>query len=168
MGIDIFSKVIKKLVNMQCSEFPNLLNQWCEVIVTDKEYFAEKFVQCFPEYESEYQEHVKTYGEVLGHVFFGDAIDSTLFSLLMKNSDVMLIKKFIDFIEDMYANGDDAIKNVVEVTILEYLGDDDIALKNAYTYFSEDLMQASKKVEAWLRRRKIHIHYRKGKVFADW
>jgi hypothetical protein len=134
----------------------------------DKKYFAEKFIQLFPEYESEYQEHIRDYNTILEHVFFGNAIDSTLFDLLLKNQDVQLIQKFIDFIEDMYANGDDEVKNVVYVTILAYLGDDDIVLRNAFTYFSKDLLQASKDIEAALRRRNIFISYKRGKAFAGW
>ncbi len=120
-------------------------------------YYAEKFLQLFPEYVNEYQNHIQNYGKILGHVFFGDAINQVLFALLKDNTDKILIKKYIDFIKDMYSNGDSDIKNIVEVTILEYLGDDDIVLKNSFTYFSEDLKQASKDIEAQLGRRNITV-----------
>jgi hypothetical protein len=134
----------------------------------DYKYFAEKFIQLFPEYEDEYQEHIRYCGEINVLVFFGDVINRPLFELLKENQNVELIQKYIDFIEDMYANGDADVKNVVEVIILEYLSDDDMVLKNIFTYFSENLMQASKKIEALWGRRNIHIWYRRGKVLADW
>ena len=68
----------------------------------------------------------------------------------------------------MWTNGDDEVQNIVGVDILEHFGDDDTVLRNAYTYLSEDLIQASKSLEEGLRQRKIHIFYKKGKVFAEW
>jgi len=134
----------------------------------DVNYFAEKFIKLFPEHEAEYQEHVNDYDEIFGHVFFGYVINPVLSRLLIENKSIQLIQKYISFIEDMYANGDDAVKSVVEVTILEYLGDNDIALTTAFAYFSEGLMLASKKIEAFWRRRSIRIYSKCGKMFADW
>lgn len=134
----------------------------------NEEYFALKFIQTFPEYEKEYKEHLESYGEILGHVFFGNAIDSTLSNMLLLNKDKVTIRKYIDFIEDMNASGNEAVQNIVAVTIMAYLGDDDTVLKNAFTYFSEDIMKVSKDIEAGYGRRKIHIYYKKGKVYADW
>ena len=37
----------------------------------DKEYFAEKLVEQFPEFRAAYEEHLGNYGELLGHIFFG-------------------------------------------------------------------------------------------------
>ena len=134
----------------------------------DNKYFAEKFVNHFPEHRASYQEHLDDYDKVLGHVFFGDTINQVLYELLMKNHDIQQIQKYISFINDMYVNGNDADKNVVEVTILAYLGDNDISLKNAFAYFSDDLLQASKKIETLLRRRNIRIYRKRGKTYANW
>lgn len=130
--------------------------------------FAKKFIILFPAYKKDYQEDIEAYGEILGHNFFGNSINAVLSTLLIENKNINLIKKYIDFIEDMYAHGNEDVKNIVEVTILEYLGDDDGSLKNAFTYFSEDLIMASKNIEADLERHEIHIFYKKGNVFADW
>lgn len=134
----------------------------------DEEYYAKRFIQIFPESEQEYAEHIENYGKILGHVFFGTVIDSPLSQLLSTNDDNTMIQKYIDFIEEMYTNGNEAVQNIVGVTILANLGDDDKILKNAFTYFSEDIIQASKSIEAGYGRRKIHIYYKKGKVYADW
>ncbi|GLC78329.1 DUF7674 family protein [Lacrimispora brassicae] len=130
-------------------------------------YFAKNLLQFFPEYQREYQLNLKQYGEILGHVYFAE-INPVLSELLKINQDKDLIRKYIDFIEDMYSDGDDDVKNVVEVTILEYLGDDETVLRNAFTYFSEDLMQASKEIEASWGRRNIRIYHKRGKALADW
>jgi hypothetical protein len=131
---------------------------------------AKEFVRLFPEYMEEYSAHLEAYGEILGHVFFGDAIDSTLSRLLLENKDKdeEAIRRYIDFIEYMYSSGDASVQNVVVVTVLEYLGDDDIVLKNAFKYFSEDIIQASKQIEADILRRNIRIFYKNGKVLTEW
>ena len=134
----------------------------------NKEYFANELIKIFPEHEEEYRLHIEDYGEFLGHIFFGMVITNPLSHLLLNNKNTKMIKKYIDFIENMWANGDDDVQNIVEVSILENFGDNEIVLKNVYTYLSEELIQASKSLEEGLGRRKIYIFYRKGKVYADW
>lgn len=132
-----------------------------------KEHFARKLVRDFPEYQRAYQDHLKAYGEVLGHVFFCE-INPILSDLLRSNRDRAQIRKYIGFMEDMYANGDDEVKNIVTVTMLEYLGDDETVLRNAFAYFSEELMEASKAVEAGWGRRNIRLYRRHGKLLYEW
>ena len=132
------------------------------------EFYAKKLTQIFPEYEQVYAEHIEDFGELLGHVFFGSVFNSQLSKLLLANSNKEEIQKYIDFIEDMYANGDTGIQDIVGVTILAYLGDDDTILKHAFSYFSEDIIQVSKILESGYGRREIKIHYGNGKVYADW
>ena len=78
-----------------------------------KEYFAKKLVREFPEYQRAYQDHLRAYGEILGHVFFCE-INPVLSGLLRSNEDRAQIRKYVDFIEDMYANGDDGVKRSEE------------------------------------------------------
>ena len=44
--------------------------------------------------------------------------------LLQSNSDKKTIQQYCSFIEEMYYDGDEDVKNVVEVTILEQLSDE--------------------------------------------
>lgn len=132
-----------------------------------KEYFAKKLVREFPEYQRAYQDHLRAYGEILGHVFFCE-INPVLSGLLRSNEDRAQIRKYVDFIEDMYANGDDEVKNIVTVTMLEYLGDDERVLRNVFGYFSPALMEASKAVEADWGHRDIRLYRRRGKLLYEW
>ena len=140
------------------------------MIEMDEEYFAKEFVRLFPESEAEYHLHMESYGEMLGHVFFGNEINQPLSHLLFENKDKATIQKYVDFIKTMYSHGNDRVQNIVEVTILAYLGDDDTVLKHALTCFSEDedIIKASKRVEEGYGRRNIRIFHRRGKVFAEW
>jgi len=40
----------------------------------DNNCFAKKFIQLLPEHEEEYIEHLETFNEILGHVFFADVV----------------------------------------------------------------------------------------------
>ena len=133
-----------------------------------KEAFARRLVRRFPEFQREYQDHLRGYGELLGHVFFGDTLNAVLFPLLEVNENPGMIRQYIDFMEDMYANGDSDVQNIVEVTILERLGDEEAVLRNAFTYFSEALMLASQSVEKGWGRREIRIWHREGRTMYDW
>lgn len=110
------------------------------------------FLESFPEHEQMYREHIDFNGELLGHVFFADSINLPLTQLLMENTDIENIQKYIGFIERMYKNGDEAVQNIVVVTILEYLGDDKKVLENAFYFFSEEIRKKSIEVEKSLGR----------------
>jgi hypothetical protein len=118
----------------------------------DKMYYAKKYVEIFPEYTQELENHLISYGELLGHVFFGDLINPHLVELLRREVDTDRIEKIFSFINDMYLNGEDDMKNIVVVTILEYLGDDPLILKKAFQFLSEELKQESHNIEKQIGR----------------
>jgi len=135
----------------------------------DVEHFTQKLIQTFPEHKEAYAEHLAFNGELLGHVFFGDVVSAPLSDLLRRKKDKPKIRGYIAFIEGMYATGDDAVRDIVGLTILAHLGDDNKVLKNAFTYFSQDLMRASKVIESGYGRREIQLRYKKnGKTRAKW
>lgn len=114
--------------------------------------YARKYVEIFPEYKIQLEEHLEDYGELLGHVFFGDIINYDLVELLTTEVDLDRIKKVFDFINDTYANGEEDMQNVIVVTILEYLGDDPIILKKSFKYLSNELKNSSYRVEKQIGR----------------
>ena len=135
----------------------------------DKEYFARRLSEQFPEFRTAYAEHLEYYEALLGHVFFGsETLLGALERLLKTNRERETIRRYIDFVEDMYANGDDDVRNIVEVTLLECLGDEETILRNAFSYFSEKLMLASQSVERDWGRREIRIWNKNGRTLYDW
>lgn len=132
-----------------------------------KEFFAQDLVRRFPEHQAAYEDHLRAYGEVLGHVFFCE-INPVLSGLLRENQDQARIRRYMDFLEEMYREGDGDVRNIVEVTILEYLGDDETVLRRAFHYFSEELMEASQAVEAGWGRRQIRLYRKNGRMRYEW
>lgn len=104
----------------------------------NKEECVKELLTLFPEKRALYTEHMKTFGELQLHVFSTDAIHEPLISLLETNRDRCLIKKYCDFAETMWRDGDDYVVNVVDVTILERISDDPIVWQRFGAYISED------------------------------
>ncbi len=119
----------------------------------DKLRWAYKYVELFPEHKGRLDEHIKDYGELLGHVFFGDLINERLYNLIKYERELETVEILFDFINEMFKYGDDDCKNIIEVTILEYLGDDDKVLKRSKKYLSPELIALSDIVEESLGRK---------------
>ena len=133
-----------------------------------EEQLADEFIMLFPDNKIDYDEHMTHYSELLGHIFFGHVINIPLSSLLESNHDKETIQKYVKFIEHMFVHGDEDVKNIVLVTVLEYLGDDDIVLKNLYSYLSDEFTEISVQIEKSLGRRNIIISHKNGKRLIRW
>lgn len=90
-----------------------------------KEQFANKLVELFPEKKQALIQHYEDFGELRGHIFFGDEINVPLVDLLQKNEAGNKVSSYCRFIEEMWKNGTDDVVNIVNVTIVERLSDDE-------------------------------------------
>ncbi len=86
-------------------------------------------------------QHLAEYGQILLHVLAGELICVPLTALLRENTQSDSIRQYCDVIETMWKQGNDAVVNVVEVTILEYLTDDPILWQR----FGENISDEFKK-----------------------
>lgn len=103
-----------------------------------KEEMAQKLVQLFPEKAPALKKHGEDYGKMLGHIFFAEEINVPLVELLTENAFSEKIACYCGFIEDMWRNGDAAVANIVDVTILERLSDDETVWRRFGQHISED------------------------------
>ena len=86
---------------------------------------CEKLIELIPEQKESLKSCItENNGELLGHVYFGDKFNNYLIDLLNNYTEVEIIKKHCDFIEYMWKNGNEDVINIVDVTILERLSDD--------------------------------------------
>ncbi|WP_295085861.1 hypothetical protein [Ruminococcus sp.] len=99
---------------------------------------AEMLAEKLPDGRRIYANHINIYGEVLLHVLVGDMIDRPLVELLRSEQEPDLIKIYCDAVEEMWIKGDDNVVNVVEVTILEYITDDDEVWQRFGRYISRN------------------------------
>ncbi len=110
-----------------------------ESICTDE--MVTYFLEEFPEHTEEYHRHIQEYGGLLGHVFYADVINVPLCDLFETGDNSQRIRKYCEFIEYMWKHGNDADRNVVDVTILEKLSDDKQTWQRLGTYFSDEFRE---------------------------
>lgn len=116
-----------------------------------REQFANKLVELFPEKKQALRQHYEDFGELLGHIFFDDEIRISLFDLLQKDDVSLKISTYCQFIEEMWRNGTDEVVNIVDVTIVEGLADDETVwtrfgenISNEFkTYINDDLLKGN-------------------------
>lgn len=106
-----------------------------------KEEFAKQFVVQFPEMKHSLDEHYSDYNELLGHIYFVEALNEPLIRMIKEQGNEPLISKYCSFIEDMWQNGDDDVVNIVDVTILERLSDDTAVWKSFGKHISNDFIR---------------------------
>lgn len=106
-----------------------------------KEKMAQKLVQLFPEKAPALKKHGEDYGELLGHIFFMEEVNVPLVGLLTENASSEKIACYCSFIENMWKNGDAAVVNIVDVTILERLSDDEVVWRRFGGNISEEFKE---------------------------
>lgn len=85
------------------------------------------------------KEHIEDFHEILLHVLAGDLVTEPLIDLLKFHPDrEATIQKYCDAIEAMWKNGDDAVVNVVDVTILERLSDEEQVWQKFGAFLSDE------------------------------
>ena len=109
----------------------------------------EAFLEAFPFCRNAYDEHMGKYGELLQHVFYPEVISNPLIELLERETDDPVISTYTGFVERMWQEGDESVRNVVDVTILERLSDDK-KVWNRFGKFISDEFKNYIKTE-WIR-----------------
>lgn len=115
------------------------------------EFFTQRFLELFPEYQSSYHEHVEYNGEFLPHVFFEDILYDDLPEFIREENEDQL-GKFFDLLESMLKKGSLEVQELITVTILARLGDEPEILKKSFNYMGNETKKASKEIEAFWGR----------------
>ena len=131
-----------------------------------KEETAEKLAELFPEKAPALAQHYADYDhQLLAHLFFADEINTPLSSMLRTGSGGKTIQQYCSFVETMYYDGDEDVKNVVEVTILEQLSDEEEVWLRFGTYLSNEFIREINTVliprNTMLPNRPLPYHSRK-------
>ena len=86
---------------------------------------CDELIKEFPEKAEKVKRHEKDYGEILGHVLYAEEFNEPLIELLDKYIELEVIEKYCNFIEYMWKNGDEVVVNIVDVTIVERLSEEE-------------------------------------------
>ena len=85
---------------------------------------ADCIAAAFLQHEQYRAAHRKEYGEVLAHVFAMETINTPMLHEFESQAESEAFQKYCGLIEHLWKNGDDEVRNVVDVTILESISDD--------------------------------------------
>ena len=118
----------------------------------DINYYAEKLKQEFA-VPSEFI--TGRADDIIGIVCIEHVLCFPLQRMLKEDNDPDKIKKYLSFVEEMYENGTEDIRGVVQYLILEYLLDlyDDEIKRKLYKYLPQKLYEAAKEVEDYIKTR---------------
>ncbi|MBQ3513211.1 MAG: hypothetical protein IJA32_05345 [Lachnospiraceae bacterium] len=121
------------------TETINQLQNFNENNVMSIEKCANMLADLTPEGKQRFKEHLKDFNEILLHVLAGDLITEPLIDLLKHHMDRKTeIQIYCKAIEVMRKNGDDEVVNVVDVTILERLSDEECVWERFGIFLSEE------------------------------
>lgn len=87
-----------------------------------------RLVERFPKAEQLYCKHMEQNGVLLSHIFFEDALVLPLILAFEKGRDAEFAD-YAGFIEEMWDKGDRDLRNVVDVSLLERISDDEALWK---------------------------------------
>jgi len=109
-------------------------------------------MQRFPELTPLYKEQFNLWGseDIPLHCFFGDVLNNYVTELLRENKNKHQIEKMFDFYEEMANSDDDYVRNLLQVTLLEYLWDMELVFKNALKYMKPKTREINNKISIYL------------------
>lgn len=91
------------------------------------------------------QEHLDFYEELLPHVYFGEC--NEFFISYINEDNPQMLQRLFGVFEIMATEGNDQVKNILCVTILERLGDDRNVLNIARKYMGKETRKLSDETE---------------------
>ncbi len=101
----------------------------------DANTLVSKICVIYPELKSYYKDSVDTYGEVLAEEFFTKHANDRIIETIKDNNPTTM-KKLFNTLNDIYADGSNDVQDIIAVTILGALDNDQILLANCVDYMS--------------------------------
>lgn len=92
----------------------------------NKQEMAEYIVNMFQNCKTYYTEHVTDFGCILSHVFASETINIPMKNEFELNAQSEIFKQYCRLIQHLWKSGDEEVKNVVDVTILERISDNSL------------------------------------------
>ena len=101
---------------------------------------ANYITNIFPENKQYYKEHIGDYGTVLAHVFAIETINIPIEKDFNVNAERETFQKYCRLIQSLWENGDDEVRNVIDVTILESISNHERMWKAFGRYISQEFI----------------------------
>lgn len=88
--------------------------------------------------------------EHLPHLLFEQAFNQLTVTLLRQYDNKLLLKKIFDFYELLAEYGDEEVKNLLQVTLLEYLWDDREVYSRGLKMMGENTRKINQNISSYL------------------
>ena len=113
---------------------------------------AEFIINRFPKLKEQVEKELKESDKFLPHVIFGNVFNQLTVSLLMQDdySTDMTVRHIFEMYEYLSSDGDDEIKNLVQVTLLEYLWDEKTTYSRALELIGEHTKELWDEIHSYL------------------
>lgn len=114
-------------------------------------------MESFPKIERLYLQEKDWYEDMLDlpHIFYGDLLTPFMLLLLEDDNNSEDISEIFLFLEKLAKSDDSQIREVVQTSVLERIGDDKEILKTSYKYMGEATRKLSDEIEeSWGRLEK--------------
>ena len=110
-------------------------------------------IEAVPELRSHYESWYEEMGEDFGpHVVYGDVLNPYLLTLLKSEGHEHELQRIFSFLERLASSDNARIREVVEVTVCERLGDHTELLAKARKYMGAATLRISHEIEKYLGR----------------
>lgn len=108
--------------------------------------FVNYFKKILPGFKKKYKEHINFHEEFLGHVFFEDDICCDLQNIAISN-DKLKLEQIFDLFESALSKGDEYLQELIVITILVGIHDNQEAWNISKKYMKKNTIEAAKTVE---------------------
>ena len=114
----------------------------------NKEFITDRF----PELKEQVEEEIEYLNEFLPHVIFGNVFNPLTVTLLKQDdySNNIILNRIFNMHEELSSNGDLETQNLVQVTLLEYLWDENTTYNRALELLGEHTKKLWSCIENYL------------------
>ena len=114
----------------------------------NKEFITDRF----PELKEQVEEEIEYLNEFLPHVIFGNVFNPLTVTLLKQDdySNNIILNRIFNMHEELSSNGDFETQNLVQVTLLEYLWDENTTYNRALELLGEHTKKLWNCIENYL------------------
>ena len=119
----------------------------------DANTFANRLSVVYPELRDEYKKNLEKYGDFMPEEFFKEKGAPVIINVIKENNPAKM-KKLFNLLNDIYEDGTNDIQDIIVVTILGQLNNDQELLANCVDYMCEDMLSPVIQVNKYLAKSK--------------
>ena len=136
--VEFFGEKSKKEVKSKLPQPVSKAAAKSGAVSYDPNTLANRFTAVYPELRDEYKANCDKYGQFLPEDFFVNHGNAVVHATIKENNPVKM-KKLFNLLNDIYENGSNDVQDVIAVTILGAMDNDQQLLANCVDYMSEDM-----------------------------